>query len=93
MDTVARLGGDEFAVLMIDLNEENISDAAIRLNDSISAPIYYQGNLLSVSCSIGIAIAPDNSCDNSALMKMADKAMYQAKVSGKNTFRFFKSDE
>jgi len=93
VDTIARLGGDEFAVLMVDLNQENISQAATRMNESISRPIAYQEKTLNVSCSIGIAIAPDNSCDNTTLMQMSDKAMYQAKMAGKNTFKIYTPDD
>jgi GGDEF domain-containing protein len=43
-----------------------------------------------VGGSIGIAIFPDASTDSDSLVKLADNAMYLAKQSGKNTYRFYR---
>jgi predicted signal transduction protein with EAL and GGDEF domain len=39
--------------------------------------------------SIGIALAPGDAADGEALHKMADIALYTAKATGRNGFRFF----
>ena len=48
-----------------------------------------QGHLLSVSCSLGISIFPDNGRGPETLLKNADAAMYCAKEQGRNNFQFF----
>lgn len=94
-DTVARLGGDEFAVLVNDFADiEYINEAAMRINATMNEPVTYKGQQFAVSCSMGIAIAPDHSDSASELVKMSDMAMYTAKIAGKNTFRIYSdSDE
>ena len=48
-----------------------------------------EGHSLQVSCSVGMAIYPDDSTDLDELMRQADAAMYEAKSSGRDTARFF----
>ncbi|NKF34548.1 diguanylate cyclase, partial [Pseudomonas sp. BGM005] len=50
------------------------------------------GKEVYVSCSVGIAISPDDSTDVNDLVKYADSAMYLAKRSGRNSFRFYSKD-
>jgi diguanylate cyclase (GGDEF)-like protein/PAS domain S-box-containing protein len=79
-DTVARLGGDEFALLLEDVHvPEAASIVAEKIRGAISRPIDIEGRMLSVFPSIGIALFPDHGAGTEALMKHADKAMYQAK--------------
>ncbi len=89
-DTVARLGGDEFTIVLSDLH--SAADArhiALKLLDTVRQPFIIDGQEISISCSLGITIAPDDATDCSSLMKNADMAMYKAKESGRNTLRFF----
>ena len=44
------------------------------------------------SCSIGVSIFPEHGADGETLIKNADAAMYSAKESGRNNFRFFTED-
>ena len=96
-DTAARVGGDEFTVILEDIAHETvISEIVARLLETISAPISLDGREVSVTCSIGIAVArssggtaPSISVDE--LLRNADVAMYQAKAHG-NTFRHFKPE-
>ena len=48
-----------------------------------------EGQVISVSASIGIALFPQHSHEPSTLLKLADQAMYAAKRKGKNTFAFY----
>jgi diguanylate cyclase (GGDEF)-like protein len=105
-DTVARQGGDEFVVLLecIGEGEEAALQAKIiveKILDAVSQP--YQLELTSAAgkthtysyhCtgSIGVALFSDQSNSADELMKRADTAMYQAKASGRNAFRFFDLD-
>ncbi|MGA6108920.1 two-component system response regulator [Pseudomonas solani] len=90
VDTVSRQGGDEFVVLLPDIQGfEAVSDFAERLLTTIALPLTINGARYDLSASIGISVYPDD-CDNlESLYRYADSAMYQAKVEGRNRFRFF----
>ena len=92
-DTVARLGGDEFLIVLTDVKD--VPDAAVaaeRLMDAMTAEFVVQGHSLNISCSLGISIFPEHGTDSETLIKNADAAMYSAKDSGRNNFRFFTED-
>lgn len=89
-DTVSRIGGDEFLIAMSGIKD--IPDAAVaaeRIMDEMTAGFLVQGHSLNVSCSMGISIYPEHGADSETLIKNADAAMYYAKESGRNAFRFF----
>jgi diguanylate cyclase (GGDEF)-like protein/PAS domain S-box-containing protein len=89
-DIVARVGGDEFAILL--LNPRDVKVAATiaqKLLVDIAQPFHIFSNDVSVRASIGIAIYPDNGDTATQLTKAADTAMYNAKSSGRNTFKYF----
>jgi len=88
-DLVARLGGDEFALLLRLERRENIERFAERLLRSLSAPFDLDGVDEHVTCSIGIALAPEHAEDDDVLMRNADLALYAAKESGRSTYRFY----
>ena len=92
-DTVARLGGDEFIVLLINAKEpEDDLEVIHRLLDSISDPVVVDGNVLSVTASIGVTNYPQNSSiEADLLLRQADQAMYAAKSEGRNRYHFFDS--
>ncbi|SOD95766.1 sensor domain-containing diguanylate cyclase [Blastococcus haudaquaticus] len=83
-DVVARLGGDEFAVLLTDADGERLRDVADRLLASLRAPMALAGTTVSVTASIGGALAvPGDTAER--LLHGADTAMYSAKRSGKDS--------
>lgn len=90
-DTVARRGGDEFAVLVPDVGSmtevEKISE---RLLGAIGQPASFPDGPaeLRVSASIGIALAPEQGRDLERLLQLADLAMYDAKLKGKDRYAF-----
>jgi diguanylate cyclase (GGDEF)-like protein/PAS domain S-box-containing protein len=93
-DTVSRQGGDEFVVIL-----RNVRDASEirdiieeRLIPLIRAPHDGDGHELRVSCSIGVAVYPEDGRDIDELMRRADAAMYEAKSSGRDHYRFFSSE-
>jgi EAL domain-containing protein (putative c-di-GMP-specific phosphodiesterase class I) len=59
---------------------------------AMTAEFVVQGHSLSISCSLGISIFPEHGADSEILIKNADAAMYSAKESGRNNFRFFTED-
>ncbi len=94
-DTVARRGGDEFAVLAPDVGARlEVEKISLRLLQAISQPVVLPGEApgslppLTVSASIGVALAPEQGRDLERLLQLADLAMYDAKLKGKNRFAF-----
>ena len=88
-DTVARVGGDEFLIIANDIHIPKIAEQiAGKVINIVSSPIVFNGGQASVGASIGIALYPNDGQDIDQLIKQADKAMYRAKNSGKNSFRF-----
>jgi diguanylate cyclase (GGDEF)-like protein/PAS domain S-box-containing protein len=89
-DTVGRVGGDEFVVVCANVESAQTDAAALaqRLIASISQPIDFGGTLLAVGASVGISVYPTCGLGSDVLIERADSAMYVAKKSGQNTFRF-----
>ena len=88
-DTVARMGGDEFTVILSNVRTSNSDDrVAKKIIEAIATPFMLNGKNCSVSVSIGIALYPDNGDTAEHLIKISDAAMYLAKHSGKNCYRF-----
>jgi hypothetical protein len=61
--------------------------ALVRMIDSIRQPIDVQSGTVRVSARIGVASFPQAGWNEHAILKTADKAMYQAKTSGKNRYQ------
>ncbi|MEX0737894.1 MAG: EAL domain-containing protein [Pseudohongiella sp.] len=92
-DIVARLGGDEFTILLA--NIKNADDAGLvarKILRSLLEPVTLSTQEVTVSCSIGITVAPEDSMNASILMRNADLAMYRAKDQGRNNFQYFTDD-
>ena len=88
-DTVARVGGDEFTVILCNVRTSTSVDRVAKIiGEAIARPFTLNGRDCSVSVSIGIAIYPDNGETAEQLVKFSDAAMYLAKHSGKNCYRF-----
>ncbi len=93
VDAVSRFGGDEFVVLLNGVADSaEALQIAQRLRASLRAPYLIDKLELNVSCSIGIAMFPDDAADMEELMRHADTAMYQAKASGRDKVYFFTQD-
>lgn len=83
-DFVARLGGDEFVVVCRNISDSTGAPAvAARIGSQLSAPFPIGEHHAVVSASIGLATTTDSSATAEDLLRHADLAMYQAKVSGK----------
>ena len=93
-DTVCRLGGDEFVVILAGVadREEIMRIVDQRLIPLIAKPHEVEGAELHISCSVGIAVYPDDGGEIEALMRNADAAMYQAKSAGRNNSQFFTAE-
>jgi|GEM_PF-1520322 len=84
-----RLGGEEFAILLPNSNLESARRFAENLRAGLEeqCPTYAGTTLPSVTVSIGIAEYPANGREPQALLKVADRALYQAKADGRNIVR------
>ncbi len=93
-DTVSRLSGDEFAILLANIPdlttaEETSRNIAEKILDRLQQPIEIDGDPVTVSASIGIALYPVDGDSAEQLLRAADTAMYLAKSSGKNNYQYF----
>jgi diguanylate cyclase (GGDEF)-like protein/PAS domain S-box-containing protein len=92
-DTIARLGGDEFTVIMEAFpDSQTVVHVAERILAALSQPVSLQMRDYYVTCSIGIALYPNDGQDAQTLLKNADVAMYRAKELGKNNYQFFSKE-
>ncbi|GJD96677.1 bifunctional diguanylate cyclase/phosphodiesterase [Methylobacterium iners] len=92
VDTVARLGGDEFAIILSWVNDPQAASlAAERLIGALGRPFDIDGVTVSIGVSIGIALASAEVENTDSLLTNADIALYKAKSTGRNTFRFYEA--
>jgi diguanylate cyclase (GGDEF)-like protein/PAS domain S-box-containing protein len=91
-DFVARLGGDEFAVLVA-LGDGSRPRAFVEdLLQALQTPFELEGVKEYVSCSVGVALGPDDGDSVDVLMRSADLALYAAKDAGRSTYRFYATE-
>ena len=85
-DEVARIGGDEFSALLLQADDELAGGIALRLKRKVSevALSSEDGSAIEISCSVGVALFPDDAVDAKALLRAADLALYNAKGRGRN---------
>lgn len=89
-DTVGRLGGDEFLVIAEDLGDpQDAARLAKALLGALATPLTVEEHTLFVTASIGITVYEGGDLDVATMLRHADTAMYSAKASGGNTYRFF----
>ena len=92
-DTCARLGGDEFAVVLVGIG--GAADAGLlaqRLIESIDEPFVIHDQEVVIGASIGVSVFPRDGIQVEQLLKNADMALYQAKSSGRRSFRLFQEE-
>jgi diguanylate cyclase (GGDEF)-like protein len=84
-DIFARYGGEEFVVLLSGTGARAAAELAERLRSAIESHAFiYQGRKLSITTSLGVAALDPTMASAAALLKAADRAMYQAKQAGRN---------
>jgi diguanylate cyclase (GGDEF)-like protein/PAS domain S-box-containing protein len=92
-DTVARLGGDEFVVLVENVDEPHRGGTiAAKILTALAPPFMRDRHPLHITTSIGISSFPTDGKDAGTLLKKADIAMYRAKESGRNGYRYYSAE-
>lgn len=90
---VSRLGGDEFAFVCVDEHARNAAGVAAELVTVIEELIQIDNMKLSISASIGVAVAPADGTTTDQLMMRADTAMYRAKNANERIVQFAESHD
>jgi diguanylate cyclase (GGDEF)-like protein/PAS domain S-box-containing protein len=89
-DTVTRIGGGAFVILLPKVAKaEDAENVANKLLTALKTPFHVNGHELFTSCSIGIAIFPNDGETSDILIKNADAAMHISKERGKDRFQLF----
>jgi diguanylate cyclase (GGDEF)-like protein len=92
-DTIARWGGDEFVLLLPHIHGvEDAIQIAQRILGAVQVAFAIDKHQLHVSCSIGIAVYPQDGEDAPTLTKNADVALYQVKEQGRNNYQLYQPE-
>jgi diguanylate cyclase len=83
-DSVARYGGEEFLIILPDTGIQEAMETIERLQRELTKKFFLHNNERKlITFSAGVALRSENE-DKEDLIGRADKAMYQAKQTGKN---------
>jgi diguanylate cyclase len=85
-DVVSRNGGEEFTVLLLDCHINRAVEIAERIRQTVEENVFVlnSGVKIKLTISIGVASYNDSTIDPALLIDDADKALYEAKKSGRN---------
>ena len=89
IDVVAKYGGDEFAILLPQTSLEGALSLGERILKAINLFKFDRAHPGLLTCSLGIAVYPEEALDVEQLIERADAALYWAKSEGKNTIKSF----
>jgi diguanylate cyclase (GGDEF)-like protein len=91
-DTIARWGSDQFVVLIEDVtSREVVAALASQLIDMVARDLRVDEVSIACTCSIGIALSPDDAQTTDGLLTMSEAAMMRAKAAGGGRFEFYTS--
>ncbi len=89
-DLIVRLGGDEFAIILEDTHSISvINQAAERILEDFQKPFIIDEHEIISTLSIGISVYPDEETNTESIVQHADQALYQAKESGRNCYKYY----
>ncbi len=89
-DTVGRLGGDEFAIVLSELvRDEDAGIVAQKVLTAMASPFDVEAHEITLTASIGITSAAHSKVGADTLVTAAESAMVEAKLAGKNNYRFY----
>jgi len=90
IDLVCRFGGEEFIVVLPETDKISAITAAERLSLAISLkPFKIFDDIVNITVSIGVGCYPENTLYQDVFIELVDKALYRAKLSGKNRIGWF----
>lgn len=90
IDIAARYGGEEFSIILPDVSREEADFIGVRLCKAVaSEKIHAYDETLRMTVSIGGSFFPRDATETQLLIDKADRALYKAKQSGKNSFFFW----
>ncbi|OUS12693.1 hypothetical protein A9Q89_04625 [Gammaproteobacteria bacterium 53_120_T64] len=93
-DVVARMGGDEFAILLSDNNLAESEFSVSRIIEGLRSSTHiFDGAPIKMLSSIGVSMFPRDAENSHELLACADRALYQAKNSGRNQFSFYSGSD
>jgi diguanylate cyclase (GGDEF)-like protein len=91
-DIVSRWGGDEFICVLLNIKLENeVIKLAEKMVARISEDCNFDGTIVSIGATIGIAICPRDGETADILFKQVDRAMYRSKGTNKSVMLFGES--
>jgi len=95
VDTAGRIGGDEFVVILQGLTRrEDVELVVERIIETMNEPVLLDGEeYYDLGISIGICFCPRHGFDVDTLIRRADRAMYEAKATGKSAYRYCHEEE
>jgi len=94
MDTVARMGGDEFTVILTNIGQvDQVKIVADKILNELSKRFQIKNEFVDISASIGITLCPQDGMEPEALLRQADKALYDAKNSGRNQYKIYNPNQ
>jgi diguanylate cyclase (GGDEF)-like protein len=92
-DTVARFGGDEFAVMLTKVGgAKDVVEIIGSIRDALHPPFQLDGQELFATSSVGVSLFPHDGNETQSLLKNAGSALYRAKKSGADNYRFYTED-
>jgi diguanylate cyclase (GGDEF)-like protein len=90
IDFVARFGGEEFSIILPETDKAGAIMVGERICSRISTEkIRAFDEILNATISVGVASYPQNTLHSDVLIEVADRALYKAKVSGRNRVCWF----
>ncbi len=90
-DQLARLGGDQFAVLVQTPHAEGAEASARRVLRVVGEPFQWHGETFTLTCSVGVALAPTQGQTLDELLRHAQAAVRTAKQHGRANYRLYQS--
>jgi diguanylate cyclase (GGDEF)-like protein len=94
-DWPIRYGGDEFVIILPEAGHEFAGIITERIKKKLNETLFFQeqGFNINVAASFGIATFPEDAKDHKSIIEAADKAMYEAKNSGRNRIVHFRKEK
>ena len=87
VDLAARYGGEEFVVIMPDTETDLAHTIADRLRQNVDEELFVVTGLddpIHITVSIGVSSTAKSGYSSEKIFESADKALYEAKASGRN---------